>query len=245
MTAPSSPQHSSQSDRPQALTLAIDLISTPSLAFASIRSYPSFALPLFAVLLSSMAVTGWYFSILDFSWYIDDTLARVPDLQGSELEEARQGMQALSQRGMAVLGMLGSPLAMLVIYLLQSTYLSLVTALGGFDLRFRQWFSLVAWAGLPNLFLSLAMAATILLNPDGQLSNFDLNPLSFYSIGMQTSNPSLNQVLAAVNLVQLWSLCLLTAACRSWLAITLPRAVTVVFAPYLLIFGVWTYFALT
>ncbi len=231
--------------KPKLLTTAINVITSPSLAFRAIKAQPVTLAPLTLILLASMSVTGWYFAVLDFDWYIDDTLSQIGDLRGAELEEARQGMQALSQRGMALIGMLGSAVSLLAIYLAQAAYLSLISALGGYDLRFRQWFSLIVWTSLPNLFLSISMAVTILLNPGGQLSNYDLNPFSLYSLGMQTGNPSLDPMLAALNLIQIWSLSLLIMAYRQWVKTALVRAAAIVIAPYLLIFGVWAYLALT
>jgi hypothetical protein len=91
----------------------------------------------------------------------------------------------------------------------------------------------------------MSMAVTILLNPSGQLSNYDLNALSLYNLGMQSDNQSLNQVFAALSLVQFWSLALLVAGYRQWAGTSVQRASATVLTPYLLIFGIWTNFALT
>ena len=153
-------QNDSEAGDSNPLTTAVNIITTPTLAFRSIRLHPTSLVPLGTVLVSVMLVTGWYFAVLDFDWYIDDTLNRIPDLRGTELEEAREGMAALSQRGMLLIGVLGSAASLMAIYLLQTAYLSLVGALRGDELRFRQWFSLVCWTNLPSLFAWTAFDVT-------------------------------------------------------------------------------------
>ena len=154
-------------------------------------------------------------------------------------------MQALSPNNMMWLTLLSSGISLLVIYLIQTSYLSLVSALRGDEIRFKQWWSLVAWTNLPALFLSISMAVNILLNPNGQLSILDLNGLTLLALGMESGNPSLNRIFATINLAMIWNLVLLVMAYRQWLNASLTKSMAVVLAPYLLIFGVWTYFAVS
>ncbi|MBT8147841.1 MAG: YIP1 family protein [Gammaproteobacteria bacterium] len=241
-TAPLS--NSSNIPQPQnPITLAINVLTAPSEAFRTIRERPTSLFPLALILASTLGVMAWYFAILDYDWYIDDTLSQFPDFTEQQMADAREGMQSLSQNTMMGITMLSGGVTILVIYLIQSSYLSLVSALKGDEIRFRQWWSLVAWTNLPSLFVAISMAVTILLNPSGQLSALELNGLTLLSLGMETANPSLNRIFSTINLAMIWNLVLLVMAYRQWLQASAVRAMTVVVAPYLLIFGVWTYFA--
>jgi len=192
-----------------------------------------------------MAATAWYFSILDYDWYIDDTLSQIQNLSDGQLEGARDTLASISQRNMTLLGLFGSAFSLLAIYTLQSAYLSLVSALAGDSYKFRHWFSLVCWTNLPYLLVVISMVVNIILNPNGQLSAYDLNALSLSNLGMESSNLSLNQIFSSLNLTMFWSLTLVIMGYKQWLNSSLIKAVTVVTAPYLLIFGVWAYFVLT
>ena len=154
-------------------------------------------------------------------------------------------MESISQSNMTLIGLFGSAFSLLVVYTLQSGYLSLVSALSGDSYRFSHWFSLICWTNLPYLLVVISMVVNIVLNPNGQLSVYDLNALSLSNLGAQSSNVSIEQILSSLNLTMFWSLALVVLAYRQWLQSGLIKAIVVVTAPYLLIFGVWTYFALT
>lgn len=227
------------------LSIAINVLTAPTEAFRTIRQHPTALFPLVLIIASTMGVMAWYFAVLDYDWYIDDTLSQFPDFSEQQMEDAREGMQSFSQSSMMWITMLSGSVTILVIYLLQSSYLSLFSALRGDDIRFRQWWSLVAWTNLPSLFLAISMAVNILLNPSGQLSTLELNGLTLLSLGMETDNPSLNRIFSTINLAMIWNLVLLVMAYRQWLQESVIKAATIVVAPYLLIFGVWTYFAVS
>lgn len=227
------------------ITLAVNVLTAPSEAFEVIKEKPSSLFPLAIVVLSTLLVTGWYFSVLDYDWYIDDTLNQFTDLSDDQLAEAREGMESLSQSNMAVISLLSGGLGIFAIYLVQAGYLSLVSALKDDEIRFKQWWSLVAWTNFPALFSALSMAVNSFLNSNGQLGFLNLNGLTLFSLGMQTDNSSLNRVFATINLPMIWNVVLLTMAYRQWLTTSVIKSVAVVFTPYLLIFGVWTYFALS
>jgi hypothetical protein len=244
MTKSGNPSRSQAATGPSVLATAVNILVAPGEAFSTIRTRPTILFPLLLVAVSTMLVIAWYFRVLDYDWYIDDTLARLPNLSEAELETARERMAGLSQRNLMLLSTLSSGAGLVIILLLQAGYLTLVSALHGDEYRFRQWFSLAAWTGLPGLLSTLSMAINIWLNPSGQVGIYDLNSLSLYNLGMQTANESLNQLLNGINLPMLWSLGLVIVAYRQWLQAGPLRALIIVTAPYLLIFGVLTYFAL-
>jgi hypothetical protein len=223
------------------IILAVNVLTSPAAAFSVLREKPTSLFPIAVVALSTLLVTGWYFAVLDFDWYIDDTLSQFSDRSEAELEDMREGMEFLSPNNMIAITLLTSVVSLMIIYLLQTSYLSLISALRGDDIRFRQWWSLVAWANLPSVLLAISMAVNILLNPSGQISLLDINGLSLLSLGMETSDPSVNRILATINLPMIWNLVLLVAGYRLWLHASLGRSLLIIFAPYLTIYGVWAY----
>ncbi len=234
----------SHAEKTHPVTTAINILTAPGEAFTTIRAYPTKLFPVSVVLLSLMAVMFWYFSIVDFDWYVDNTLAQA-NLSDAQHDEARERMLSMSQTNFMLLGMVGAGVGILAIWMLQTVYLTLVSALRGDDIKFTHWFSLVAWTGLTSLVSVLGMCVNILLNTNGQLSNYDLDPLTLANLGMQSSNSSIEMIFNAINLTVIWSLILMMMAYRQWLQSGWVRAVGIVLGPYILIIGVLAYFAIT
>ncbi|MFT7470447.1 MAG: hypothetical protein ACI8XU_000335 [Kiritimatiellia bacterium] len=226
------------------INTATNILVSPSEAFTEIQQRPSKLFPLALILLSTMAVMFWYFTIVDFDWYIDDTLAAV-NLDDEQLEIAREQMASMSQTTFKMFGVFSGAIGILVIYVLQSGYLSLTSAISGSGQKFSNWFSLVLWTGLPYLLSVVGMVATIALSPNGQLSAYDLDPLTLANLGMQSGNSSLTAIFNSISLPMLWGIGLTVMGYRQWVDCSLMKAMTVVLAPYLLLVGVWAYFALT
>jgi len=225
------------------INTAINILTAPSEAFREIEQRPSKLFPMAVILISTMAVMFWYFTIIDFDWYIDDSLASI-NLDGDDLENAREAMQSMSQTTFRIIGIVGGSASLLVIWLLQSVYLSLASALNGDRFKFTHWFSLIVWTALPNLLSTIGMAVTIALSPNGQLSAFELDPTTLANLGMQSSNGSMEFVMSSLNLPMFWSITLTVFAYKQWLESSWLKAMSIVLAPYLLIIGVWAYFAL-
>jgi hypothetical protein len=226
------------------INTAINILVSPSEAFTELQQRPSKLFPLALILLSTMAVMFWYFTIVDFDWYIDDTLAAV-NLDDEQLEIARAQMASMSQTTFKMFGVFSGVIGILVIYVLQSGYLSLTSAISGSGQKFGNWFSLVLWTGLPYMLSVVGMVATIALSPNGQLSAYDLDPLTLANLGMQSGNSSLTAIFNSISLPMLWGIGLTVMGYRQWLDCSLMKAMTVVLAPYLLLMGVWAYFAFT
>lgn len=227
-----------------AVSTAINILTSPAEAFRELEQRPTKLFPILAIVLSTCAAMLWYYSIVDFDWFIDDVLSQsnIPD---DQMEQAREQMTSMSQTSFRIFGILGSSIFFIVLWVLQAGYLSMVSALSGDRFKFTNWFSLVVWAALPSLLAIIGMGVTIALSPNGQLSAFDLNPLTLRNLGMESSNASIQSLFAQLDLTILWGIGLMVAAYQQWLKSTWIKACSVVLAPYLFIIGVWAYFALT
>lgn len=226
------------------INTATNILLSPGEAFTELQQRPSKLFPLALIVLSTMAVMFWYFSIVDFDWYIDDTLAAV-NLDDEQLETAREQMASMSQTTFKMFGIFSGAIGTLAVYVLQSGYLSLTSAISGSGQKFGDWFSLVLWTSLPYMLSVVGMVTTIALSPNGQLGAYDLDPLILANLGLQSGNSSLTALFNGISLPMLWGIALTVMGYRQWLDCSLLRAMTVVLAPYFLILGIWAYFALT
>ena len=225
------------------LDTAINILVSPSEAFEQIRQRPTKLFPLALIVVSTVIALVWYFNIIDFAWYVDDTLANA-NIDENNIDDARDAMLSMSQNTFMLFGVIGGSLGTVVYYVLQSAYLALISALTGDGQKFSRWFSLVCWTALPSLLAIVGMLVTIALSPNGQLSAFDLNPLTLRNLGIETANDSLNTLFASINLTMVWSIGLLTLGYQQWQKSSLAKSIVVILAPYLLIASVWAYFAL-
>jgi hypothetical protein len=239
MTTTEANEHSPQGSL---FSLAINIISAPNEAFTELKKRPSKLFPLALILSLNTAVLAWYFNMVDFAWYVDDTLAST-NLDETQLEAAREGMNSMSRNSFLGFGIFSSVAAILGLYTLQSAYLSLISALRGEPLKFGHWFSLQCWAGIPVLVSIIGMLATIALSPNGQLSAYDLDPLTLRNLGFISGNQSVQGLLATVSLTMLWSIGLVVGGYKNWLAAGWLRSILTVTAPYLLFLSIWSIFA--
>ncbi|MBL4574314.1 MAG: YIP1 family protein [Gammaproteobacteria bacterium] len=223
---------------------AINILVAPSEAIAEIQQRPTKLFPLALALIGTAVSLIWYFSIVDFAWYVDDVLA-IQNIPEDRLEESREAMLSLSQNMFMLIGVVGGTVFTLVFYTLQSTYLALISAFTGDGQKFSRWFSLVCWTSLPVLLGIAGMMMTILMSPNGQLSATELNPLTLRNLGMGSDNNSLNALLDFSNLAMIWSIGLLTMGYKQWQGSSLIKALAVITTPYLLIASIWAFVALT
>jgi hypothetical protein len=227
------------------LGLALNILASPSEAFSAIHKRPSKLFPLALICLFTMVTMFWYFNIVDYGWYIDDTIAGNGSMDEEQQEVAREAMGSISQNTMMYLGTFGSVISLVLIYVLQAGYLSLASAINGDKNKFTHWFSLVCWTSLPSLLSVLGMMVNIAISPNGQLSVYDLSPLTLTNLGLQSSNGSVQTLMNSLNLTMIWSVVLIIIAYKQWLGSSMNKALGVVLAPYILIFSTWAYFALT
>ena len=242
-TATDSTYSPASAKQDSSIVIAINVLTSPAEAFRALETRPTKIFPLALVLLSTTAVLFWYYSIVDFDWFIDDTLSQLNNLTETQQEDARERMQSMSPTMFKWFGLLGSTVGLLGMYLLQSAYLSMASALFGDKYRFSHWFSIVVWTNLPAALGAIGMMVTILLSPNGQLSAYELNPLTLANLGMSSSNSSVQSLMNSLNLLMFWSIGLTVMAYKQWVQASWPRTLAIVLAPYLLIFGIWLYFS--
>ncbi len=225
------------------VAIAINILTSPAEAFRALEARPTKIFPLALVMISSSAVLFWYYSIVDFDWFVDDTLSQLNNMSEEAREAARERMLSMSPTMFKGFGLLGSTVGVLAMFILQSGYLSMASALNGDRYRFSHWFSISVWTNLPTVLGAIGMIVTILLSPNGQLSAYDLNPLTLANLGMTSDIGSVQTIMNSLNLLMFWSLGLTVTAYKQWVQASWHKTLAIVLGPYILIFCIWSYFA--
>ncbi len=213
----------------------LDTLTSPREAFDSISVSPRGLFPLLIVISTSLLVTAYYFSVLDLSWWIDDTLKQAK-LSGDELEVARETMGSMGRGAVFAMGGVATVFFTALMILVQSIYISLTAAVMGSDYRFKHWFALAAWSATPYLISSVAIAVNVSLHPNGQLGSYSLDPTNLVVLGL--SIEGYESLLRSINLPMLWSLGLIVIGFGQWQKISLGRSALIMLAPYAVLVGI-------
>jgi hypothetical protein len=213
-----------------------NIYMAPAAAFAALKERPTALLPTAALILASCAVILWYQSGVDAAWLLErsiDPARMTPEL--------RNALAAAGSGPARYLTMATSTIAVgvvvLLIFLVNAGYLSLVSLLTNDGVRFKQWFALLAWSSLPGLFSQLASAVNLAVSDITHLPQEQLNPLSYASLldldlaGAGTGT----RILAALDPMSIWTLALMTIGYRLWTGRGVAPSALIVAAPLLLV----------
>ena len=216
----------------------LNILLEPATALEALRERPSWLLPLALVAGGYAFSMLWYFSILDIPWFMEDLLYQGgADPSPEQIEAFREQMEDVSSRAFIISGFLGASLGLILIWVLQAGYLTLVSALTGDGYRFRNWFCLATWTAIPSLLSVVGMAITLALNPNGQIGQMELDPLQLANLGVQFGNPALDNTISPISLTYIWTLGLLVYGYRQWLQGPWLKSAIIALLPQILLLG--------
>jgi len=212
---------------------------SPASVFAALKERPIFALPLWLMILGTMALTGWYYGIVDIAWLQDQQLqaANVPAAQREAMANVPRSVYLLSS-------MVAAPIAIVVIMTIMALYFMLAGAITNVRYSFKHWFAFNWWASSPGIlalipsFLILATASTTEISPSA-LQPLSANELIFH---VQPGEKGYN-FLASVGLVQIVTAVLTVIGVRVWSGRSMLFSAVFGLLPAVLIYGVWALFA--
>ena len=217
------------------LTTAVNIFASPNEAFASIKARPTFFVPMLVACIGVAAYSWLYALEVDLGWLTERQLRGQTLFELTDAQIQAQ-VNAAVERGRTstiVTGVLGSFLAITIIYLLQASYLKIVSLITKDGVRYRQWLSLVSWTSLPTVLGSLATIVFILTNDVSYVDQAGVNPLSFASLLQMDLENSSTFVSFASNTspINIWSLVLLVLGYRFLSESGTFKALAAVLAP--------------
>ena len=218
------------------LATALNIFTSPSEAFAAIEQRPTWLFPLLTIIVAFSAVIAWYFTIVDFDWYVDQIAST---LNVREQQAAADGMRMMGSGGMMASALGGIIFGFPIVFALYAGYLRLVSHILGDDTSFRKWFSLSVWTYLVYLVSVLALAVVVFLNPEGRIDIEAANPLSLNNLLGTEPGDTFHSLAKAVDLVMLWHFALMVLGYRQWLSASTGQACAVILGPAVVIYGIW------
>ena len=187
----------------------INILAAPKEAFISIKEKPTVLFPLLLAVFALVSVQWGYFNVVDTDFLIEQLIAQAQGFVNVPEDQLRANYEDLSTNRLTIQAAVSIAILIPLIMVIYSGYLSLISKFTYDEIRFKQWFSLSAWTGLPVIFAALAGWVVILTNSDGMIATSDIQPLSLNTLIFHTEGP-FSSMLSNLNLIQIWSLALST-----------------------------------
>ena len=206
----------------------------PTATFGRLEDKPKGWFPTLALMISTAALTLWYFSIVDFAWLLDQMLAVMkPD-------EREQAAKFMSRNMMQISSLVSSLLMLPLFFAMLGVYLMIVSKALSHGISFGKGFALAAWSSVPAILLFPLGAMQILMASSGQLSFSELNPVSLNQLVFHydMTHP-LSTLMDTLNLTTFWNIFLLVIGFQVWAKVKRSTAIMVVLVPFVLLYGGW------
>lgn len=213
----------------------------PGRAFAMLDPKRHLWIPLVLLILSSAALMTWYFSVVDFPWFLDQMLSTIKDVAQ---RDAAKGM--MNKSFLQISSTFGAVVMYPFMFAVAGLYFLIAGKAINKEINFETGLALSAWASVPALLVFPMGIIAITMASNGQVSFSELNPLSLNQLFFQydMSNP-MTGLLDSISLLSIWSAVLTVIGFQVWTKATRATAVKVVLIPYIVIYGIWFAFAMS
>ncbi|HET7921128.1 MAG TPA: YIP1 family protein [Gammaproteobacteria bacterium] len=222
-----------------ALSSLVNIFLEPKKALADVQGHTRWLwYPFLISVVVTTAFSVWYYLSVDMAWLVDQMIANMSDKMDPEKADA---IRASMTRGRFLFGsLIGVPLVIGVIYVLQTVYLLLVSKLAGYEVQsFGKWFNFTAWTSLPNVLGTLASAIALLFSSGNQVSLYktDVTSINTLLFHLPQSSTWFNTV-QNLHLTLFWALGLMIFGFSRWTGRSLGKSAVVILAPYVVIYGI-------
>lgn len=225
--------------------LVAALATSPSKAFAELNEQPRVWFPLLLTVIAAVGITAWYYSVVDFSWLVEQILSGNPDSARMTDAQRQQAATFMSRGFLMGTSVITIALFLVGARLVEAVYYLLAGNITGVQKPFKNWFALGWWTGLPGLISVVPAALILLLSDNNQISSSAMAPLSlnelFFHKGMAERGFTLLTTLTLVHPI-IWGLTVVGVhvwSGRSWWFSSLFSLL-----PPLLVYATWAAFAL-
>ena len=217
-----------------------DIIIRPGRAIAAQDQHTGWLwVPLLLLLFSMIAVWGYYFTWVDYEWYLADYLSNI------ELDEAQRDatVSMMSPTFSITVTSIMVTVMTLIMFLIYALYLNLVARSGGEEVRgFGNWFSLSVWTAFPGVLGVIALFIFLATSSTNQVSQFDMDFMSLNGLLDLDPKHPFASLASAISIFHVWSIALVGYAWSMLRNSSMANGVIVAAIPYVVIFGIWALF---
>lgn len=225
--------------------MIVALLVEPRSAFISLRDRPNFWFPLLLFVLCTAAALVWYFSVVDFAWLADHIMSgdssadKMSQLQKTEL------VGAMSRDVMMWTSLTAVVVVIPMARLLEGTYYFLAGRATDVSQSFRHWLALACWSSLPMMLILLVSVVSLVMHPNGQVTQEQLNVLSLNELFVHV--PPENRwysLMSTVTVLHPWAWWLTSMGVRVWSGRSMAFSLVFSLLPWVVFYGGWALIAL-
>ncbi len=218
------------------MAIATNIFTSPGEAFAAIKERPRVWFPLLILVGAYCVVAVLYISKVDLAWMLDNQMAQA-DLTEEQRTQAVDAAMQLPKGVYMAFGVLSALISYPLIFAVFALYYTGASFFTNTGVKFKQWYSLLAWCCLPFLLGLLATLVYIITGDVRFVGQEGLNPLSFGNLLAidPTGAPTVQRVLLALDPTVIWAVVLSVLGYQALSQRSIVHAATVVLAPYVLI----------
>lgn len=227
------------------LAVSVALATAPSTAFAELRERPRFWFPLLLVVLTTVGLTYWYYSVVDIEWLKDAMFSNNPNFTELD-EEKRAAAMAMFGRGPLLWSSVVSMFIILPgVLLLEALYLLVAAKVTKLSFGFKHWFALVCWASLPLLLGNIVGAILLFLADNTQVSTPSvMAPLSLNELLLHVPEGGPGHTLfTSLGIPTFLSWALMVIGIRTWTQRSWVFSATLTLLPWVVIYGCAAFFS--
>ena len=217
------------------------LFTSPTQAFTALKEKPVFALPMVLMILGLTLVTVAYYAKVDIAWFLDQMMASARNVNAQQ----QQVMASIMTRKVLLASSaISAPIGLSVAMVISALYLLIAGNITKVRYSFKHWFAFSWWGSSPLLIGNIAALLTIAFSRSTQISQSAMQPLSLNELVFHKTlgQPGFT-LLTSLGLIQIASLWLTYVGIKAWSGRSTTFALVFVLVPYVLIYGVWAFFA--
>ncbi len=228
------------------VALATNIFTAPNEAFAALKERPRVLLPVLVLLIGFCTVSSYFLTHVDMGVFLENTLrSGNSNLTDAQREQAVAAAAKIPPLVYAAFGVLSS-CAIFLVYFLIASYYTVVSFVTGDGVRLKQWFALVCWCALPQVFGIVAQLVNMLINNPRFMLQDQINPLAFGNLLSidRTGAPIVQRVLLGIDITAIWTVVLQVLGYQAFTKSSFVKSAAVVLGPIALIIVIGTLLAL-
>jgi hypothetical protein len=221
------------------------LATAPSTAFGELREKPRFWFPLIALIVATVAVQLWYFSLVDVPWLADHLMSGNERMANLPADARDRFLKAMTRNTMMWSSLISVAIVLPVVCAVQALYYLLAGKIAGVQQSFKHWFAMTTWCAMPALLASLVSLVVLLtessplqMGPE-QLQVLSLNELFFH----RPMNAPGATLLGSLSLVAPLAWALTTICVHVWTQRSWTFSATFALLPSVVFYGGWALIA--
>jgi len=226
------------------LALTAALATAPSSAFTELRERPRFWFPLLLLVLTTAGLMYWYYSVVDIEWLKDTMFSNNPKFQQMPEQQRAAAMAMTGRNTMRLSSVVSIFIVLPLVFVVEALYLLVAGKITKLSPSFKHWFALVCWSSLPMLLSAVVAAILLLLSDTPQMAPSVLQPLSLNELLMHVpmGGPGF-ALFESVNIPALLSWALMIIGIRTWSQRSWAFSAIVTLLPWVIVYGLWVFFA--